>query len=218
MRVAGSAIGARRPSALIRATSSEKAKDLGFARLDVRPQQAGGFLRTASDDCAQNLRVLVVRLVDAMRLREIEPPDDADAFRDFAMAPGDLGIARGGDQRHMERFVERRDLQAVMDALALRKEPDRFQRLQAFALLHVAEPRDRGELEDQSQVVEVLELTKIERPHAPSHAQVHGEVAFALEPVKRLAHGRAAHGELLCDLRLGEAIAGQQREVVRSSP
>ena len=50
-------------------------------------------------------------------------------------------------------------------------------------------------------------------PHAPADAQVHLQVALALEPVQRVAHRRAAHRQPLGDLRLREAVARDQREV-----
>src|SRR3982750_3704602 len=62
-----------------------------LARLHVRAQQPARLFVTAPNDRPKDLGMLVVRLVDAMRLGEIEPPDDADALRHLAMAARDLG-------------------------------------------------------------------------------------------------------------------------------
>src|SRR4051794_6472098 len=79
-----------------------------LARLHVRAQEAARLLVTPPNHGAKDLGVLVVRLVDAMRLGEIEPPDHPYALRHLAVAARDLGVAGRLDEYAVKRLVERR--------------------------------------------------------------------------------------------------------------
>src|SRR5438270_9696981 len=59
---------------------------LRLAGLDVRAQQAPRLVAAAADHGAQDLGVLVIGLVDAIRLGEVEPADDAYPLAHLVMA------------------------------------------------------------------------------------------------------------------------------------
>ena len=77
-----------------------------------------------------------------------------------------------------------------------------------------AQPRHARELEHDAQVVELLEPAEVDRQHVPAELGLDAEEAFVAQPKQRLAHRRAAHAEALAELGLGEAVAGDELEVV----
>src|ERR1700720_250256 len=179
----------------------------GFARLDVHAQEKHRLVRTAANDRAQNLGVLVIGSVDSMLLCEIESSDDADALGHFPMAAHDLGIASGFYQGRVEGFVQRADPHGIADAFGDRHQPYGLLLVEIRAVDAITQTLYGSELQDRAQVVEILELHEVERPHAPAYAEMHLQITFALETIQRIAHRRATHVQALCDLGLAEAIA-----------
>lgn len=77
-----------------------------LADLDMRLQQSLGLVGTPPLNRCKNLSMLFVRRRHAVGLGEIEPANDADAVRDFAMRAHHLAIASAFDDCPMECFVQ----------------------------------------------------------------------------------------------------------------
>src|SRR6185295_11333267 len=75
-------------------------------------------------------------------------------------------------------------------------------------------PRHARDLEHDAQVVELLEPAEVDRQHVPAELGLDAEEALVAEAKQRLAHRRAAHAEALAELGLGEAVAGDELEIV----
>ena len=81
---------------------------LVLAGFDVPREELHGARRAAGEHGAQDLSVLERGVDDALGVREIQPPHDADALGDRMVHAGELGIAGGLDQRAVEFLVQAR--------------------------------------------------------------------------------------------------------------
>src|SRR6185369_14196006 len=149
----------------------------------------------------------------ALGMGEVEAPHDADALGDRVVHAGELGIARGLDQRAVEFLVEARDARAVGEPAARRHQPHFLQARERRLRIARAQALHRRGLEHEAQVVEVVEQLEVERPHAPAALCMDLDVALARETKKGLAHRRSRNAGASRDLVLREAAAGQQAEL-----
>ncbi len=103
----------------------------------------------------------------------------------------------------------------IGESLGRRHEPDRLQRLELGRGVGArAQAGDARQLEDDAQVVELLEAAEVDRQHVPAELRLDAEKALVAQAKQRLAHRRAADAEALAELGLGEAVAGDELEVV----
>ena len=77
-----------------------------------------------------------------------------------------------------------------------------------------AQARHAIQLQQHARVVELVEAVEVDRPHGPAGLALDVEEALVAQPEQRLAHRRAADAQPRAHLVLGEAVAGQQLEVV----
>ena len=101
---------------------------LGLARFDMTCEELHGARRAAGEHCAQDLSVLQVGVDDALGMREVQAPHDADALGDRLVHARELGIAGGLDQGAVEFLVQARDARAVGEPAARRHQPGTFAR------------------------------------------------------------------------------------------
>ena len=106
-------------------------------------------------------------------------------------------------------------LRASAQALGGRHQPDRLQRLELGRVVGArAQAHHARQLEHDAQVVELLELVEVDRHDVPADLGLDVEEALVAQAKQRLAHRRAADAQALAELGLGEAVAGDELEVV----
>ena len=177
-------------------------------------QQALGLVAAAAGDGAQDAGVFVVGGVDAGGFGEVQPADDADALGDVGMHPQHLAVAAAGHQAAVEVLVQAAHFHPVGGAFGRRHQPHRRQLGQGGALLGLAQALHRVGLQQDAQVVQRVEGVEVQRRHLPAQLGEDLQEALTLQPLQGLAQGGAADGDALGEVRLREAFARHQHEVV----
>ena len=154
----------------------------------------------------EDLQVLLDRRLDPVHGREVVDPDHADALVDVVQVALGRGVARRVRERFVERLVGVHEVRRLV-ALGAQLQPLLVQRLELLGIGGA----HREVLEHGAHGVQLAHRghARRVRPHAAGAVAL--DVAVALQPAQRLAHGRAARVEALGELLLDEPLAVRER-------
>src|SRR6202000_1388467 len=117
----------------------------------------------------------------AMRLDEVKPPHDTNAFSDLVMHAEHFVVACRGDELAMKVLIHAKHHHRIAFALRGLDAPNRLERFdRRVRCIAGSDAFEGGEFEHDAQIVELIELLEVDLRHFPATAKPDFEVALAL--------------------------------------